>query len=37
MTFRFAEPVPPGLKRGEMEAAVRAAINALEPEALSAA
>lgn len=37
ITFRFAEPVPPGLKRGEMEAAVRAAINALEPEALSAA
>lgn len=37
VTFRIAEIVPPGLKRGEMEAAVRAAINALEPEALSAA
>lgn len=37
VTFRFADPVPPGLNRGEMEAAVRGAINALEPEALSAA
>jgi 1-acyl-sn-glycerol-3-phosphate acyltransferase len=37
VTFRFGDPVPPGLKRGQMEAAVRAAINALEPEALSAA
>lgn len=37
VTFRFAEPVAPGLKRGEMEMTVRAAINALEPEALSAA
>jgi 1-acyl-sn-glycerol-3-phosphate acyltransferase len=36
VTFRFGETVPPGLKRGEMEPAVRAAINALEPEALSA-
>jgi len=37
ITFRFAEPVPPGLKRAEIEAAVRTAINALEPETLSAA
>ena len=37
VTFRFANPIPPGRKRGEIEAAVRDAINALEPEGLSAA
>ncbi|MGQ0660582.1 lysophospholipid acyltransferase family protein [Sphingosinicella sp.] len=37
VTFRFGETIAPGLKRGEVETAVRAAINALEPEALSAA
>jgi 1-acyl-sn-glycerol-3-phosphate acyltransferase len=37
VTFRFGETVAPGLKRGEVEARVRDAINALEPEALSAA
>ena len=31
VTFRFAEPIPPGLKRDEVEARVHAAINALEP------
>lgn len=31
VTFRFAEPIPPGLPRGEIEAIVHAAINALEP------
>jgi len=30
VTFRFAEPIPPGLKRDEVEARVHAAINALE-------
>ena len=30
VTFRFAEPIPPGLKREEVEARVHAAINALE-------
>lgn len=37
VTFRFGEAVPPGLGRREVEAAVRTAINALEPEGLSAA
>ena len=31
VTFRFGEPIPPGLPRREMEAAVHAAINILEP------
>jgi 1-acyl-sn-glycerol-3-phosphate acyltransferase len=31
VTFRFGEPIPPGLKRDEIEARVHAAINALEP------
>jgi 1-acyl-sn-glycerol-3-phosphate acyltransferase len=31
VTMRFSEPVPPGLKRSEVEAAVHARINALEP------
>ena len=31
VTFRFGELIPPGLKRGEIEARVHAAINALEP------
>ncbi|HEY0112339.1 MAG TPA: lysophospholipid acyltransferase family protein [Allosphingosinicella sp.] len=31
VTFRFGEPIPPGLPRKEMEARVHAAINALEP------
>jgi 1-acyl-sn-glycerol-3-phosphate acyltransferase len=31
VTMRFGEPLPPGLKRGEIEAAVHQAINALEP------
>jgi 1-acyl-sn-glycerol-3-phosphate acyltransferase len=30
VTFRFGEPIPPGLKRDEIEARVHAAINALE-------
>ena len=30
VTFRFGEPVPPGLPRGEIEAAVHQAINGLE-------
>ena len=30
-TFRFGEPIPPGLKRPEIEAATHRAINALEP------
>jgi 1-acyl-sn-glycerol-3-phosphate acyltransferase len=30
VTMRFGEPIPPGLKRGEIEARVHAAINALE-------
>jgi 1-acyl-sn-glycerol-3-phosphate acyltransferase len=29
ITYRFAEPIPPGLKRDELEARVHAAINAL--------
>jgi 1-acyl-sn-glycerol-3-phosphate acyltransferase len=29
-TFRFGEPIPPGLARGEIESRVHAAINALE-------
>jgi 1-acyl-sn-glycerol-3-phosphate acyltransferase len=35
VTFRVGEPIPPGLKRAEVEARVHAAINALElaPEA----
>ena len=33
VTFRFGEPIPPGLGRGEIEAAVHEAINALEPAA----
>jgi 1-acyl-sn-glycerol-3-phosphate acyltransferase len=32
VTFRFGAPIPPGLGRAEIEAAVHAAINALEPE-----
>jgi len=31
VTFRFAEPLPPGLPRRDIEAAVHDAINALEP------
>lgn len=31
VTFRFSEPLPPGLPRPEIEAKVHAAINALEP------
>ena len=31
VTVRLGEPVPPGLPRGEVEARVHAAINALEP------
>lgn len=31
VTFRFGERIPPGLRREEIEAAVHAAINALEP------
>jgi 1-acyl-sn-glycerol-3-phosphate acyltransferase len=31
VTFRFGEPIPPGLPRLEVEARVHAAINALEP------
>lgn len=31
VTFRFGETLPPGLPRGEIEARVHAAINALEP------
>lgn len=31
ITFRFAEPIPPGLPRAEVEARVLAAINALNP------
>jgi 1-acyl-sn-glycerol-3-phosphate acyltransferase len=30
VTFRFGEPIPPGLKRGEIEARVYEAINSLE-------
>ena len=30
VTFRFGEPIPPGLPRAEIEARVHAAINALE-------
>ena len=30
VTMRFGEPIPPGLARGEIEARVHAAINALE-------
>lgn len=37
VTFRFGAAVPSGQKRSEMEGTVRAAINALEPDALSAA
>lgn len=33
VTFRFAEPIPPGLPRAEIEARVHEAINALEAEA----
>lgn len=32
ITLRFGEPIPPGLKRADIEAAVHAAINALEPK-----
>ena len=31
-TFRFGEPIPPGLKRPEVEARVHAAINALDSD-----
>lgn len=31
VTFRYGEPVPPGLSRPEVEAAVHRGINALEP------
>ena len=31
VTFRFGDPIPPGLPRREIEARVHAAINALEP------
>lgn len=31
VTFRFGEPIPPGLPRAEIERRVHAAINALEP------
>lgn len=31
ITFRFGEPIPPGLPRKEAEARVHAAINALQP------
>ncbi len=31
VTMRFGPPLPPGLPRGEIEAAVHAAINALDP------
>ena len=31
VTFRFGDPIPPGLPREEVEARVHAAINALEP------
>jgi 1-acyl-sn-glycerol-3-phosphate acyltransferase len=31
VTMRFGPPIPPGLPRGEIEAEVHAAINALEP------
>ncbi len=31
VTFRFGQPIPPGLPREEIEAKVHAAINALEP------
>ena len=33
VTLRIAEPIPPGLPRADVEAAVHAAINALEPGA----
>jgi 1-acyl-sn-glycerol-3-phosphate acyltransferase len=33
VTMRFGEPIPPGLPRGEIEARVHAAINALEASA----
>lgn len=33
VTFRFGEPIPPGLPRREVEARVHAAINALEKKA----
>ena len=32
-TFRFGDPIPPGLPRAELEARVHAAINALERDA----
>jgi len=35
ITIRVGEPIPPGLPREEMEARVEAAINALNPEALT--
>jgi len=35
-TFRFSEAIPPGLSRAEVEARVREAINALEPQATTA-
>jgi len=37
VTFHFGAAIDPGLDRPSVEAAVRSAINALEPEALSAA
>jgi 1-acyl-sn-glycerol-3-phosphate acyltransferase len=30
VTFRFGDPIPPGLPRAEIEARVHAAINALD-------
>jgi 1-acyl-sn-glycerol-3-phosphate acyltransferase len=35
VTFRFCAPIPPGQPRGEIEAKVHAAINALEPKAVT--
>ena len=37
VTFRFGEPIPPGLPRDEIEARVHAAINALDGDASSSA
>lgn len=36
VTFRFGEPIPPGLRRDDVEARVHTAINALENEPRSA-
>lgn len=35
VTFRFGEPIPPGLPRRDIESAVHTAINRLEPEAVT--